>query len=269
MYDPDQPQRSILETARGPEVILSIPVARGRFPVNQGHYWVVFHQPATVAYAVARTVQRYVWLGMIFVFGLAVVLMLWLGRWANRRIARPVRVAGDIAGRVADGDLSDTDPGGQAEAGEVGDLLSAVKRMVAALRRLVGAIHGAADESAAMAAQISAATQQMSASTQEMTSTTQDLTTRTAEQAHLVRASAEDAGRIRIASVLAAPTVRGAGLTALARQAARPEHHAARQTGRRRGARGARGRRAGGLLGGDSAIRGAGEGRRHPDQCWP
>jgi methyl-accepting chemotaxis protein len=222
LYDPDQPQRSMVETTRGPELILSIPVTRGRLPVNQGHYWVLFHQPASIAYAVSRTVQRYVWLGMIFVFGLVLVLMGWLGRWANRRIALPVRVAGDIAGRVADGDLSDTGPERLAEAGEVGDLLAAVKRMVAALRRLVGAIHGAADESAAMAAQISAATQQMSASTQEMTSTTQDLTTRTAEQAHLVRASAEDAGRIlQIASVLAdgaADSVRrSAGLTALAR----------------------------------------------------
>jgi len=222
LYNPDQPQRSILETTRGPELIISVPAARGRFPANQGHYWVLFHQPAALAYAVARTVQRYVWLGAILVFALAVVLILWLGRWVNRRIAEPVRVAGGIASRVASGDLSDTDDAMQAEAGEVGDLMSAVKRMVAALRRLVGAIHGAADESAAMAAQISAATQQMSASTQEMTSTTQDLTTRTAEQAHLVRASADDAGRIlQIAVVLAdgaADSVRrSADLTALAR----------------------------------------------------
>jgi methyl-accepting chemotaxis protein len=68
----------------------------------------------------------------------------------------------------------------------------------------VGAIRSAADESAAMAAEISAATQQMSASTEEMTATTQDLTKRAAEQAQLVRAAAEDAGRIlQIATVLA------------------------------------------------------------------
>jgi len=222
LYNPDQPQRSILETARGPELIVSVPAARGRFPANQGHYWVLFHQPTTIAYAVARTVQRYVWLGAMLVFGLAVALMLWLGRWLNRRIAEPVRAAGGIVARVASGDLSETDATVHAEAGEVGDLMSAVKRMVGALRRLVGAIHGAADESAAMAAQISAATQQMSASTQEMTGTTQDLTTRTAEQAHLVRASAEDAGRIlQIATALAGGAAdsvrRSADLTALAR----------------------------------------------------
>jgi methyl-accepting chemotaxis protein len=222
LYNPEQPRRSILETARGPELIVSVPAARGRFPANQGRYWVVVHQPAAITHAVARTVQRSVWLGAIVVFGLAVGLMLWLGRWLKRRIAEPVRVAGAIAGRVASGDLSDTDATVHAEVGEVGDLMSAVQRMVGALRRLVGAIHGAADESAAMAAQISAATQQMSASTQEMTSTTQDLTTRTAEQAHLVRASAEDAGRIlQIASALADGAThsvrRSADLTALAR----------------------------------------------------
>ena len=222
LYNPDQPRQSFLETARGPELIVSVPVSRGRFPANQGHYWVLFHQPAAIAHAVARTVQRSVWLGAILLFGFAVGLMLWLGRWLKRRIAEPVRAAGAIAGRVASGDLSETDATVGAEVGEVGDLMLAVQRMVGALRRLVGAIHGAADESAAMAAQISAATQQMSASTQEMTSTTQDLTTRTAEQAHLVRASAKDAGQIlQIASALAdgaADSVRrSANLTALAR----------------------------------------------------
>lgn len=222
LYNPDQPQRAILDSDRGEELVVSVPASRGRFPANQGHYWILFHQPTANAYALARAVQRYVWLGSIAVFVVAVVVMLWLGRWLNQRIADPIRNAGGIASRVAGGDLSDTSDDTQAEAGEIGDLMSAVKRMVAALRRLVGAIHGAADESAAMAAQISAATEQMSASTQEMTGTTQDLTKRTAEQAHLVRASAEDAGRIlQIATALAGGAAdsvrRSAGLTALAK----------------------------------------------------
>ena len=222
LYDPDQPQHHVVPTTRGSELVVSVPAPRGRFPANQGHYWILFHQSTVTAYAVARTVQRYVWLGAIMVFGLTVVVMLWVGRWLNDRIAAPVRVAGSIATRVASGDLSEADTLAQTDAGEVGDLMSAVRRMVAALRRLVGTIHGAADESAAMAAQISAATQQMSASTEEMTATTQDLTKRTAEQAHLVRASADDAGRIlQIATALeggAADSVRrSADLTALAR----------------------------------------------------
>jgi methyl-accepting chemotaxis protein len=222
LYNPDQPQRSVRETAWGPELVIAVPAPRGQFPANQGHYWVLFHQPAAQAYAIARAVQRTVWFGAIGVFGLAMALMLWLGRWLERRIAEPIRSAGGIASRVAGGDLTDTADSVHTEAGEVADLTSAVKRMVAALRRLVGTIQDAADESAAMAAEISAATQQMSASTQEMTSTTQDLTKRTAEQAHLVRASAEDAGRIlQIATALAAGAEhsvrRSANLTALAR----------------------------------------------------
>src|SRR6185503_6699790 len=68
--------------------------------------------------------------------------------------------------------------------------------MVVALRRLVGAIRTAADEAAAMAAEISASTQQMSASTQEMAATSQDLTRRAGEQAHTVRAAADDVSKI-------------------------------------------------------------------------
>ena len=222
LFNPDQPRRSILESSRGPELMVSVPAARGRFPANQGHYWVVFHQPTAIAYGVARAVQRSVWVGAIILFAVSVSLMWWLGRWLNRRIAAPVRAAGDIAARVASGDLSVADTAGEAQAGEVGELMSSVERMVAALRRLVGAIRAAADESAAMAAEISAATEQMSASTEEMTSTTQDLTKRAAEQAQLVRAAADDAGRIlQIATALAGGAEdsvrRNAELAALAR----------------------------------------------------
>ena len=222
LFNPDQPRRSVLETARGPELVVSVPAARGRFPANQASYWVLFHQPTIVAYGVARAVQRSVWLGAIVLFAVSMVLMLWLGRWLNRRIALPVRAAGDIAARVASGDLSFAEATGDIESGEVGVLMSSVERMVAALRRLVGAIRTAADESAAMAAEISAATQQMSASTEEMTSTTQDLTKRAAEQAQLVRAAADDAGRIlQIATALAGGAEdsvrRNAELAALAR----------------------------------------------------
>ena len=204
LYNPDQPQQTILETDRGPELIVSVPATRGRFPANQGHYWVVFHQSAPIAYALATQVQRYVLLGALLIFALATLTMWWLGRWLTRRVATPVRAAGAIAARVAGGDLSIADVTVQNDAGEVGEMMSSVQTMVMALRRLVGAIRTTADEAAAMAAEISAATQEMSASTEEMTSTTQELTRRAAEQAQLVRASAEDAARIlQIATALA------------------------------------------------------------------
>jgi len=137
---------------------------------------------------------------------LALAGALWgLGGWVDRRLAEPVKAAGLIASRVAGGDLSVTVVTQHTETAAVGDLLSSVHSMVVALRRLVGAIRTAADEAAAMAAQISASTEQMSASTEEMAATCQDLTKRAAEQAQLVRAAADDAGRIlQIVTILAA-----------------------------------------------------------------
>src|SRR2546422_787647 len=137
---------------------------------------------------------------------LALAAALWgLGGWVDRRLAEPVRAAGLIASRVAGGDLSVTVVTQHTETAAMGDLLSSVHSMVVALRRLVGAIRTAADEAAAMAAQISASTEQMSASTEEMAATCQDLTKRAAEQAQLVRAAADDAGRIlQIVTILAA-----------------------------------------------------------------
>ncbi|HVH67989.1 MAG TPA: methyl-accepting chemotaxis protein [Gemmatimonadales bacterium] len=204
-YDPERPHRAILLTARGPELVVSVPAARGRFPANEAYYWVLFREPTSVAYATARAVQRYVWLGAIALFALAMSALLWVGRWLNARVAAPVRSAGDVAARVANGDLTVAAAplGGGTE--EVGTLLSSVQTMVVSLRRLVGAIRTAADEAAAMATEISASTQQMSASTEQMSATCQDLTRRTAEQAQTVRAAADDAAKIlQIATILAA-----------------------------------------------------------------
>ena len=68
--------------------------------------------------------------------------------------------------------------------------------MLARLRDLVGTIRQHAHEAAAMSQQIAASTQEMSASTQEVASTTGDLTERASQQALVVRAAAEDAGKI-------------------------------------------------------------------------
>src|SRR5207302_1595476 len=149
--------------------------------------------------------SAYLWLGAIALSVFAVLMTRWLGRWLNARVAAPVRTASDVAARVASGDLSVASVGGESVAQEVGELLSSVQTMVLALRRLVGAIRTAADEAAAMATEISASTEQMSASTEQMSATCQDLTKRAAEQAQLVRAAADDAGKIlQIATILAA-----------------------------------------------------------------
>ena len=205
LYDPDRPQRTILATERGPELIVAVPAARGRFPANEAYYWVLFREPTAVAYATARVAQRYVWFGAIALVGFAAALMVWLGRWLNARVAVPVRTAGDVAARVANGDLTVAGAAVETSAREIGELQSSVQRMVVALRRLVGAIRTAAEEAAAMATEISASTEEMSASAEEMSSTSQDLTRRAAEQAQLVRAAADDTAKIlQIATVLAA-----------------------------------------------------------------
>ncbi len=204
LYNPDRPERAIVQTARGSELIVSVPAVRGRFPANEAYYWVLFREPSAVAYATARAVQRSVWFGAIVLFAFAVLMSLWLGRWLNRRVAAPMRTAGNVAARVASGDL--TVAGGAVEtvADEIVELQSSVQTMVVALRRLVGAIRSAADEAAAMATEISASTEEMSASTEEMSATCQDLSKRAAEQAQLVRGAADDAAKIlQIATVLA------------------------------------------------------------------
>src|SRR5947208_700619 len=218
LFDAERSTRAIVHTARGPELVVSVPAARGRFPANEAYFWVLFREPSGVAYATARVVQRYVWLGAVVLFAFAVLMMLWLGRWLNRRVAVPVRSAGDVAARVASGDLTVAGGAVDTVSDEIVELLSSVQAMVVALRRLVGAIRTAADEAAAMATEISASTEQMSASTEQMSATCQDLTKRAAEQAQLVRAAADDTAKIlQIATILVA----GAG-DARPADAARP-----------------------------------------------
>jgi len=192
-------------------------------PANQGEWWVLYREPASTAFAVARTTQLTIWLGALLVGAVAVGALFWLSQRLGRLVTEPVLAAGAIASRVAGGDLSVTVATHRAEATEVAELMSSVHSMVVALRRLVGAIRAAADEAAAMATEISASTEEMSASTQEMASTSQDLSRRAGEQAQIVRAAAVDAARIlQIAGKLAQgadeAARRNADLSALARR---------------------------------------------------
>src|SRR6266853_820472 len=205
-----------LVASRGEELVVSV-------PANEGRWWVLYRQPGASAYAAARATKRQIWFGALALFAVTIALLVVLGTWLNRRVTRPVKIAGEVAGKIAGGDLSISVVSQQAETADVQELLSSVHTMVVALRRLVGAIRTAADEAAAMAAEISASTQQMSASTEELTATTQDLSLRAGEQAQLVRSAAQDAARIlQIATVLATGAEeavrRNATLAALARR---------------------------------------------------
>ncbi|MBA3258297.1 MAG: methyl-accepting chemotaxis protein, partial [Gemmatimonadales bacterium] len=137
------------------------------------------------------------------------------------RVFRPTELAETIAGRVAQGDLSLPEWEGAREMAGDG-LTRSISAMLERLRDLVGTIRQHAHEAAAMAQQIAASTEEMTASTQEVASTTGDLTERANQQALVVRAAAEDAGKIlEIAQQLAGgasqAAERNAALARLAR----------------------------------------------------
>ncbi|MGE5092081.1 MAG: methyl-accepting chemotaxis protein [Bacillota bacterium] len=145
-----------------------------------------------------------------------VVVVAWLGR----QLLSPLVGAEAVAARVALGDLSLPE---QADTGVYGgQLVMSVTTMVQALRTLTSAMQSAASDASAMAQQIAASTQQMTASTQEVAGTTGELTERASQQALIVRAAAEDAGRILdIAQQLAVGAIEAAERNAALARVAR------------------------------------------------
>jgi methyl-accepting chemotaxis protein len=144
-------------------------------------------------------------------------LLVWL---LLDRVLKATGKAALIAGRVADGDLSF--PEGQSAITAKDALTASIGSMLTKLRDLVGTIRQHAHDAAAMSEEIAASTQEMTASTQEVASTTGDLTERANQQAVVVRAAADDAGKILgIAHELAAGATqaaeRNAALAKLAR----------------------------------------------------
>ena len=160
------------------------------------------------------------WPGLLAFAALALALEQGLMLLLLRHVLRPTGLAAGVAARVAEGDLGL--PQDDASAAGRDPLTRAVVAMLARLRDLVGTIRQHAHEAAAMSQQIAASTQEMSASTQEVASTTGDLTERAGQQALVVRAAAEDAGKILgITQELAA----GAGQAAERRMSAASPLH--------------------------------------------
>jgi methyl-accepting chemotaxis protein len=118
-------------------------------------------------------------------------LLVWL---LLERVLKQTGNAARIAGRVAQGDLSLPDGPGGTGGSDV--LTASIAAMLGKLRDLVGTIRQHAHDAAAMSEEIAASTEEMNASTQEVASTTGDLTERANQQAVVVRAAADDAGRI-------------------------------------------------------------------------
>jgi methyl-accepting chemotaxis protein len=160
--------------------------------------------------------------GSIVFFVVSLLLAVLLVRTLVSRVLKHTGVAATVAGRVAEGDLTVPRWGVQDGAEPRDPLSQSIAAMLTKLRELVGTIRQHAHEAAAMAEEIAASTEEMSASTQEVASTTGDLTERANQQALVVRAAAEDAGKILdIAQELAAGATqaaeRNAALARLAR----------------------------------------------------
>jgi methyl-accepting chemotaxis protein len=152
----------------------------------------------------------------------AVILELLMVWWLRRQIVEPLVKAEMVASRVARGDLTATDFVGNGRGTRGGQLLTSVSGMVNALRDLTGAIQNASTDAAAMAQEIAASTEEMTASTEEVASTTGELTERANQQAVIVRAAADDAGKIlTISQDLAAGAVQAADRNAALARAAR------------------------------------------------
>jgi methyl-accepting chemotaxis protein len=146
------------------------------------------------------------------------LLMVW---WLRRQIVEPLAAAELVAARVARGDLTAAEFGTNGRT-RGGQLLTSVSGMVRALRDLTGAIQNASTDAAAMAEEIAASTEEMTASTEEVASTTGELTERANQQAMIVRAAADDAGKIlTISQELAAGAVQAAERNAALARAAR------------------------------------------------
>jgi len=157
--------------------------------------------------------------GPLGVFALGVVIEQLLVRTLLSRVLKPTGKAAAVAIRVSDGDLTMPDWAGRPG---LDRLSTSMVSMVTRLQHLVGTIRQHSHDAAAMAQEIAASTEQMTASTQEVAGTTGDLTERANQQALVVRAAAEDAGKILdIAQELAAGALqaaeRNAALARLAR----------------------------------------------------
>jgi methyl-accepting chemotaxis protein len=147
--------------------------------------------------------------GTLIFLLVALVVEQLVTRFLLENVLKPTGRATNLATRIALGDLS-LDAAASGKSGRDA-LTTSLATMLDKLRELVGTIRQHAHEAAAMSQQIAASTEQMTASTQEVASTTGDLTERANQQAGVVRAAAEDAGKILdIAQELAAGATQAA-----------------------------------------------------------
>lgn len=103
---------------------------------------------------------------------IAAVLALIAGLWVTLSITRPVRLASEVANRLAEGDL--TVRAGSESRDETGLLLQAMGRMIDKLAQVVGDVRGAADTLAGASEEMSATAQSLSQGSTEQASSVEE-----------------------------------------------------------------------------------------------
>lgn len=174
----------------GAERLAVVGLARPRWTV-------VARQPSSAGLLIFQGSWREMALKALAFTLLALILLAGLAAWIDRRVLGPLKVAEQVASRVALGDLHRVVELEASGTDEVSRLSRALQTMVTGLRELVGSIRTSAGESIDIATSISAATEEMSAATIQVAGTSNDMTQRATAQAALVRETLESAEQIR------------------------------------------------------------------------
>ncbi|SEP99055.1 methyl-accepting chemotaxis protein [Pseudomonas sp. NFACC02] len=111
-------------------------------------------------------------LAIISVLAVALLLGLFMAWYVSRIISRPIKQAAELAGRLAEGDLTvSLQP---ASRDETGQLIGAMQNMVSKLSRIIGEVRHAADGLASASEEVSATAQSMSQATSEQAASVEE-----------------------------------------------------------------------------------------------
>jgi methyl-accepting chemotaxis protein len=122
---------------------------------------------------------------------LALILGVFAAFLVTKSIVRPLANAVDVAGQIANGDLTtriDVD-----SKDETGQLLAAMKNMIEKLKEVVAEVKGAADNVAAGSQQLSAGAQQLSQGATEQASAIEEVSSSMEEMVSNIRQNADNA----------------------------------------------------------------------------
>ncbi len=111
-------------------------------------------------------------LAIIIALAIALMLGLFLAVFVARIISRPLNNAAEIAGRLAEGDLTATVVVTSRD--ETGMVLTAMQNMVGKLSHIIGEVRNAADNLASASEEVSATAQSMSQATSEQAASVEE-----------------------------------------------------------------------------------------------